>query len=127
MGSWITLCSTDLDKRMHLNTYLLTRHYFLLSQGLPATLPFDYAEYVDRCTAALLVKLVQVGWRTWLGILTFAAMSIACSLIVDSVHGTDRHMTMEHMWSNTAAVNLNYFWAMFFLGWSLYLTNGTCR
>lgn len=28
------------------------------------------------------------------------------------------------MWADTAAVNQNYFWAMFFIGWVLYLLNG---
>jgi len=50
-----------LDKRLQLNAYLLTRYFFLTSEGLPPDLPFDYAEYVDRCTSALCVKLVQVG------------------------------------------------------------------
>lgn len=48
---------SDLDKTMHLNAYLLTRHFFLVSQGLPPDVPFDYAEYIDRCSSALCVKL----------------------------------------------------------------------
>ena len=59
----MVLCgASELHKKTLCNAYLLTRHYFLVSQGLPSTLSLDYAEYVDRCTSALLVKLVQVRW-----------------------------------------------------------------
>ena len=51
---------SSLDKRLQLNAYLLTRYFFLTSQGPPPDLPFDYAEYVDRCTSALCVK-VRLG------------------------------------------------------------------
>jgi hypothetical protein len=79
---------SELDKRMQLNAYLLTRYFFLTSQGLPPDLPFDYAEYVDRCTSALCVKLVQVGWRTWVGILVMTALTTGVALIIDISDGT---------------------------------------
>ncbi len=115
--------STDLDKKMQVNAYLLTRHFFLISHGLPPNLPFDYAEYVDRCTSALLVKLVQVGYRTWVGILIICITSTVAAAIADevSVHHLD---FTEDMWSDTAAVNQDYFWVMFFIGWAFYLING---
>ncbi|GMH65493.1 hypothetical protein TL16_g04213 [Triparma laevis f. inornata] len=113
---------SELDKRMHLNAYLLTRHFFLVSQGLPPDLPFDYAEYIDRCSSALCVKLVQVGWRTWAGILLITMISTGVTLLIDASDGSFDQM--EEMWADSAAINLNYFWAMFFLGWVLYLVNG---
>jgi len=79
---------SELDKRMQLNAYLLTRYFFLTSQGLPSDLPFDYAEYVDRCTSALCVKLVQVGWRTWVGILIMTGVTTGVALLIDISDGT---------------------------------------
>lgn len=113
---------SELDKRMHLNAYLLTRHFFLVSQGLPPDLPFDYAEYIDRCSSALCVKLVQVGWRTWAGILCITMISTGVTLIIDVSDGSFDQI--EEMWADSAAINLNYFWSMFFMGWVLYLVNG---
>ncbi|GMH81418.1 hypothetical protein TrVE_jg13901 [Triparma verrucosa] len=113
---------SELDKRMHLNAYLLTRHFFLVSQGLPPDLPFDYAEYIDRCSSALCVKLVQVGWRTWAGILCITMISTGVTLIIDVSDGSFDQI--EEMWADSAAINLNYFWSMFFMGWVLYLING---
>ena len=67
-------------------------------------------------------QLVQVGWRTWVGILLMTGLTTAIALIIDISDGTMDQM--EEMWAETAAVNQNYFWSMFFLGWVLYLLNG---
>ena len=69
-----------------------------------------------------LSQLVQVGWRTWAGILLITGISTGATLAIDVSDGSLDQL--QEMWADTAAVNLNYFWSMFFLGWVLYLVNG---
>ena len=115
-------CNGELEKKMFKSIYMLTRHYFLVSQGLPTDLPFDFAEYTDRCTSALCVKMVQVGWRMWTFLLTFVILSGSISYYFDFVN--DTRSDSKDIWLKHVTDNSNYFWSLFIIVWTLFVFNG---
>ncbi len=46
-------------------TVFLLADAFLRSHGLPRDLPFDYVEYLQRCTTKMFIKMIRLGWRIW--------------------------------------------------------------
>ena len=112
--------ANEAEKHAQLSIYLITRHFFLMSHNLPYDMPFDYCEYVDRCTSAICVKLIRVGWRTWAVILTLTLSSSAVMSWLGVSHGA----SLEGMWAESAAVNRDFFWGIFFIGFLMYIVNG---
>ena len=118
-------CNGALERKMFNNIYLLTRHYFLVSQGLPTDLRFDYAEYIDRCTSALCVKMVQVGWRMWACLLSFVIVSGIISYYIDYViDGKIDDLDDDSIWLDDVQKNAIPFWGFFCFVWLLFVVNG---
>ena len=117
-------CNGKLEARMFGKLYLLTRHYFLVSQGLPTDLPFDYAEYIDRCTSALCVKMVQVGWRMWTSLLAFVVISGMISYYIDYMMDGEIDVDEDDFWTDDVNSNATPFWGLFCIVWFLFVVNG---
>jgi hypothetical protein len=91
---------------------------FLRSRNLPPDLPFEFHQYVELCMTHLFIKMVKVGWRVWLTVVTSLVLfCITTGFFHSLITGGNQAEDMDHIFADDPDVNAPLFVAFMIIVW----------